>query len=169
MRTEASGSVYGVFCVGGVAVVSEEDLESGFAGGVRLSGNATEFGLRAGVVELLVFPLRQGEACAGGDAGNGRGGEGFKLRQRVGVALAGEVECLLHPEGWKARAGGKVFFQLEERVVRRGAGEQLAEGGIEEGGFGQIGILRSGCESGCGCGVVAFAREGESAQKVCMG
>ena len=62
----------GFFGVGGVAVVGKEDLQGGFAGGVRLSGNAAEFGLRAGVVELLVFPLRQSEACAGCDAGNGR-------------------------------------------------------------------------------------------------
>ena len=61
----------GFFGVGGVAIIGKENLECGFARGFRLGGNAAEFGIRPRVVELLVFPLGEGEACAGCDAWNG--------------------------------------------------------------------------------------------------
>ena len=118
---------------------------------------------------MLVFPLGEGEACAGRDAWSGRSCEGLEGGLGAGIALAGEVEGLLHTEGWNAGTGREFFCQFCKCSIWRDPGEKLAEGGIEKGGLGEVRTRGGGGEGGRSGSVVAFAREGEPAQEIRVG
>jgi hypothetical protein len=66
------------------------------------------------------------------------------------------VEGFLHTEGWNARTGREIFVQFRKGGIWRDPSEKLAEGCIEKGGLGEIGICGSGCEGGRSGSVVAF-------------
>jgi hypothetical protein len=95
-RQESACLDDGTFDSSRISGVAEENFQSRFPRWVRLGGNAGQFSFGTRDVELLVFPLRQGETGTRSDSGKRRCSECFKVGRSLGAAISRQMKSLLH-------------------------------------------------------------------------